>query len=98
MTRKYQLTNDAAVDLDKIYTYSIENFGMEQARDYLLSLNALFDLLADNPRLGRDCSNIKAGYRKHEHRRHTIYYKLMNRGVLIMRILGNLQDQKKHLR
>lgn len=98
MTGKYQLTNDAAADLEKIYTYSIENFGAEQARGYLLSLDDLFDLLADNPRLGRDCSNIKAGYRKHEHRTHTIYYKIMNRGVLIMRVLGNQQDQKKHFR
>lgn len=97
MTRIYRLSNDAVADLENIYTYSIKKFGSHKATNYLHGLHDLFELLADNPRLGRDCSNVKTGYRKHEHRKHTIYYTILDCGILIARILGERQNQDRQL-
>ena len=98
MTHIYQLTNEAVLELENIYTYSIKNFGQKQAQKYLIDLHDAFELLANNSKLGRDCSHIKDGYRKHEHQQHSIYYKLTHRGILILRILGEKQDQLAHLK
>ena len=93
---KYQLTNEAALELDKIYEYSITTFGIEQAQKYVIDLHDTFELLADNPKLGRNCSYIKKHYRKHEHQRHIIYYKVVEKGILIARVLGEKQNQIQH--
>lgn len=98
MTNNYQLTNEAVLELENIYIYSIESFGKEQAQKYMTELHSTFELLADNPKLGRDCSHIKEGYRKHDHQRHSIYYKLANTSILIARILGEKQNQLEHLK
>lgn len=34
----YRLTAEADVDLSEIYEYSIENFGLAKAQDYLLGI------------------------------------------------------------
>lgn len=97
MTSKYQLTNEAVQELENIYRYSMDNFGRTQAKRYLTDLHDVFELLADNPYLGRDCGYIKEGYRKHEHQRHVVYYKATENGILVARILGEKQNQKEHL-
>jgi plasmid stabilization system protein ParE len=38
------------------YEYTILNFGPEQARAYLLGLHERFQILADNPSVGRSAA------------------------------------------
>src|SRR5436309_6768372 len=68
----YQLTEDAEADVDGIYEYSILHFGLQQARDYVNSLHGCFGNLADNPRLGRDYSHVKANARRFEYQSHSV--------------------------
>ncbi len=63
----YQLTEAAQQDVDEIYEYSILNFGLQQARDYLNGLHRCFGTLADNPKLGRDYRRVKAEARRFEY-------------------------------
>ena len=49
----YRLTPKAAEDLDGIHEYTITNFGLERARDYLNGLRQRFGDLAERPTLGR---------------------------------------------
>ena len=93
----YQLTNNAEHAIDDIYEYSILTFALKQARAYVQGLHTCFSTLADNPRLGRDVSVMKTGYRRHQYERHGVYYKITKRGILITRILGPGQDPAKHL-
>tara|TARA_B100001564_G_scaffold275772_1_gene237493 strand:- start:282 stop:629 length:348 start_codon:yes stop_codon:yes gene_type:complete len=46
-------------DLDSIFVYSVENFGTKRAEKYVTDLIDSFQRLADNYRIGRDCSYIK---------------------------------------
>jgi len=93
----YQLTNSAEAAIDDIYEYSILTCGLKQASEYVQGLHQCFSILADNPRLGRDVSHLKADYRRHQYEQHAVYYKITKTGVLITRILGPGQDPAKNV-
>lgn len=84
---EYRLTSRAGADLAGISDYTIETFGIDQARRYRDELEACFESLAGNPRLGRDASWLVPGLRRFEHRSHTIFFAEEAAGVLIVRIL-----------
>lgn len=48
----YSLSEKAADDLDGIYQYTIINFGLNQAREYLLGMRERFERLAEHPLQG----------------------------------------------
>ncbi len=84
---EYRLTKDADDDLLKIFLYGFELFGRAQAEEYRDSLNRCFQLLAENPRLGRNADELAPGARRHEHTRHVIFYDEQPYGVLITAII-----------
>jgi len=94
----YQLTKKATKELEQIYEYSIVNFGLKQAKSYFTSLSETFNLIGENPMIGRNCDDILKGYRKHEHQEHVIYYRLEKENILIAHILGKKQDQARQLK
>ena len=94
---EYRLTSRAGADLAGIADYTIEAFGVEQARRYRDELEACFKSLAGNPRLGRDASQLVPGLRRFEHRSHTIFYAEEKQGVLTIRILHVGMDALHHL-
>ena len=49
----FRLTSRAESDLAEIADYTIETFGIEQARRYRDALESCFQMIADNPELGR---------------------------------------------
>lgn len=93
----YQLTEAAQDDVDEIYEYSILNFGLQQARDYLNGLHRCFSTLADNPRLGRDYSHVKDEVRRFEYVSHSVYYQITSDGILALRVLHINMDPGQHL-
>jgi len=50
---EYRLTKDADADLLKMFIYGFEVFGMSQAEEYRDGMIRCFEILAENPRLGR---------------------------------------------
>lgn len=60
----YSLSSKAAGDLEGIYEFSIDNFGLQQARTYLNGLHERLGSLAENPMLGRDASELAPGLRR----------------------------------
>ena len=58
---EYRLTRRAEADLSGIADYSIETFGIEQARRYRDQLEDCFETLAQNPRLGSERGMLCAG-------------------------------------
>lgn len=95
----YRLSAAADADIDAIYDYSIQNFGLAVARDYLAELMARFELLADHGDWGSDYGDIVPGLRRYEHTSHSIYYTWLDSGdVLIIRVLGARQDPARYLK
>ena len=83
----YQLTGRADADLLDVFVYGLMEFGAAQAERYQGILEHAFQLLADNPRMGRSAEAIRAGVRRHECGSHVILYEEASGGVLILAIV-----------
>lgn len=84
----YKLTKDVEISIAKIYEYSLLNFGEVQADQYYTSLHQIFDLLAEQPLIGRQFHS----YRRHEHQSHSIFYKITDNGILIVHLLHKSEN------
>lgn len=93
----YRLSAKAAADLDEIYEYTILNFGLTQAKIYLLGLHERFGTLADNPAQGRSAAQFAPELQRFEHQSHIIFYVPEKKGLLIVRVLHQSMDVQRHL-
>ena len=84
---EYRLTKAAEDDLLDMFIYGFEAFGRRQAEEYRCGMIRCFDLLAENPRLGRGVEQFAAGARRHEHAQHVIFYDEQSYGVRIIGIV-----------
>lgn len=82
-----RLSVRAEEDLLGIYLFGAERFGRSQAIAYQEELERCFDLLADNPRMGRLAQALGARIRRHEHKSHVILYREDDDHVLILAVL-----------
>ena len=64
---------------------------------YLNGLFHTFELLSENPGIGRKSHHVGGKYHKHEHAKHVIYYRIAKSDILIARILGAEQDPTRQL-
>ena len=89
----FTLTEKAKSDLKDIARFTQKRWGREQRNKYLKDLDACFCRLADNPSLGRECSEVRTGYSKFPTGSHVIYYRSVPKyQVEIVRILHESMD------
>ena len=93
----FRLSYRAENDLAGIADYTIDRFGIEQARRYRDDLEACFRTLAENPRLGRSAKRLAPDLRRFEYRSHAVFYSQDEGGVLIVRILHTRMSAPRHL-
>jgi toxin ParE1/3/4 len=84
----YELNTVAAEDVRRLYRHGIERFGLAQADSYFDGLFERFDQLAEQPYLYPAVDGIRAGYRRSVYGVHSIYYRVLDGQVEIMRVLG----------
>jgi toxin ParE1/3/4 len=72
---KYQLTDEAARDVEEILEYSVINFGADQAQHYFEALKECIALLADNPRIGHSAEDILPDFLRFPFESHVIFTK-----------------------
>jgi toxin ParE1/3/4 len=94
---KFRLSKKAEDDISGIARYTIDQFGVEQARSYRDSIIACFQYLAESPGMGRKLDKIREGYQRFDHRSHVIFYKSVGKGILIIRVLHKRMDAPQHL-
>ena len=85
---KYRLSNEAKEDLIRIHHYGVEKFGITQADKYFESFFEYFDIIAQRPFSFESVDYIKKGYRRCVCGPDSIYYRINNRTVEIMAIIG----------
>jgi toxin ParE1/3/4 len=85
---EYRLTSTAEQDLLLISLYGLQQFGAQQARVYHTRLIIRFDELAKSPELYQPVEHIRNGYRRSVCGTHSIYYRVHENTVEIVRILG----------
>ncbi|MDP2223735.1 type II toxin-antitoxin system RelE/ParE family toxin [Nitrosomonas sp.] len=94
---KFHLTNRAVTDLSEIADFTIQTFGVEQARFYRDGLNNCFEILAENPQLGRSAAELASNLKRFEYQSHIVFYISKDASILIVRILHQRMDLKRHL-
>jgi toxin ParE1/3/4 len=69
---------------------------LTRAEQYVLGLHEMFRMLAEFLDLGRDASDIRAGYRKIETASNLVFSRKTLEGVLIVRVLHQHMDLGRH--
>ena len=91
---KYRLTQKAEHDLLNIALYGIGQFGVDRSRRYYDKPEERFDELAERPERYPLVEHIRKGYRRSVCGVHSIYYRIDQDGVEIVRVLSR-QDLTK---
>ncbi len=93
---QYRLSNEAKMDLARIYWRGREEYTEERADRYYQAFFKRFQEIADAPFKYQAIDHIKEGYRRSVCGVDSIYYRAIGGGVEIMRILGR-QDVGENL-
>jgi toxin ParE1/3/4 len=93
----YRFSNLAEKDLEGIADYTVDTWGPAQATRYIADLIDCCERIALNPRIGRPCNKVRRGYRRIEHGRHVLLYRLAEGEILINRILHQSMLPHQHI-
>ena len=93
----YELSQEADNDLQEIYDYTADQFGVDQAIKYLLGLEELFYLLCTHPQTGRVRNEIRKGVRSSSYVSHIVFYRIVDKRIRIVRVLHTSRDIPKFL-
>ena len=94
---KFLLSNRAVADLADIADFTIQTFGIQQARLYRDGFNQCFEILAENPELGRNVAELAPNLKRFEYQSHVVFYIPKETHILIVRILHQRMDFWRHL-
>jgi toxin ParE1/3/4 len=84
----YRLSRQAKSDIKAITLYTIEYFGEGQVQEYLDGLFYSFDLLTDNPKMGRV---YEEHIRRYVFKSHLVYYEIKKDVIHILRVRSGRQ-------
>ena len=93
----FVLTRKAKEDLRSIARYTERTWGRAQRNHYLQLLDNSFHAIAENPRTGTDCNDIREGYRKYPAGKHLVFYRQLNGVIEIVRVLHERMDVEHQL-
>jgi toxin ParE1/3/4 len=73
---RYVLSPAARADLERIWDYTCERWGNDQAEEYVREIQRAVERIVDNPMIGRACDEVRPGYRRHAVGSHALYYRV----------------------
>ncbi|WDE00985.1 type II toxin-antitoxin system RelE/ParE family toxin [Thalassomonas actiniarum] len=89
---KYRVTPQARDALKNIARYTEQQWGKNQRNIYLKNLEAAFNTLAENPKLGKHRADIHEGYYSFAQGQHVIFYLIHRQGIDIIGIPHKKMD------
>jgi toxin ParE1/3/4 len=92
----YRLSPLAEADLEDIWLYTFKRWSLEQADSYQVSIVAAFEGLAIGAKQGRRV-DIREGYFKYSVGSHLVFYRQLDAGIDVIRILHQRMDADRHL-
>jgi toxin ParE1/3/4 len=95
--KEIRLTPEATGDLAAIRRYSMNQWGIEQARSYLSGLGILFGRIAQGVARTRPADDIRPDYRRIRYRSHVVFLVEDDAAIRIVRILHARRDFEAHL-
>ncbi|ORT48801.1 plasmid stabilization protein [Vibrio sp. qd031] len=97
-TNKYKLSKLAQSHLRKIKSYTVTNFSESQWNRYRDNLLTAFQMLADNPAVGRSCDELYTSGFYFPVGKHTAYFTKEDGFILIVAVLSQSQLPQNHLK
>ena len=94
---EFRLSPAAQADLDGIFDYTVQHWGLEQAVRYTQVLESACAAFAAAPAQAQDYGPVRAGYRRGTVGRHFIYFRVADYGIVVIRILHRRMDPPRHL-
>ena len=89
----YILSPAARADLDSIWEYTAETWGLDQAERYIFDIRTACEALASGRKKGRSAEDIRTGYRKLAVGSHLLFFRVTGEGVIdVIRILHQRMD------
>ena len=93
----FVLSPRAQADLDDIWTYTAATWDDHQAERYIRDIWHAIRMLAADPRKARACDEIRAGYHKYTVGSHVLFFRQVDVGIDIVRILHGRMEFERHL-
>jgi toxin ParE1/3/4 len=93
----YRLSFRAETDLIDIWDYTQAKWSSAQADVYIRLLHGGMATVASDPRLGRNCDQVRRGYRRYAIGSHAIFFRVAKDHIEIMRVLHQRMDARRHL-
>ena len=97
MTGHFVLTPRAQTDLDEIWDYTADRWGLNQAETYTRQPWTDIAIVADRPSLGRECNEVRRGYRMYPSGSHALFCRQTADGIDVVRILHERVDYERHI-
>lgn len=95
---EYELSELARSNIKDIARYTIRYFDEAQADEYLDGLFYSFDLLTDNPKMGRAIhSDLSGNLRRFTYRSHYVIYEIRDKVIRIATIRNTRQKLPERL-
>lgn len=95
----YRISREAINDLNGIWKYTYEQWGITQADRYYNLIISEIKFIAAHPQSGKNVDFIREGYRSSKVNRHLIYYRISPQNIIeVIRILHEKMDIENRLR
>jgi toxin ParE1/3/4 len=94
---RFILSPRARADLEVIWTYTAERWGVDRADRYIRQLHAACETVGEKPERGRSCDDIRLGYRKYAVGAHVLFFRVVHGNVEVVRVLHQRMDFNRHL-
>lgn len=88
---------EAKKDIKKIWRYTFDNWGEQQAYSYTSELGQSIEGIISNPKIGVPIDYIREDYRLLHVKHHLVIYRLTGRTIEVVRVLGESMDTKQYL-
>ena len=95
--KSVRLTPAAQQDLSSIWDFTQVRRDEGQAEIYISEMRAAIERIAGAPHRGRDCDDIREGYRRYSIGSHLVFYIERTESVDVIRILHQRMNPTRHL-
>ena len=85
--RQFFIREQASIDLESIWDYTVDNWSLRQADKYYNDLVEAFEFLCENPTAGKSAEHLRKGYRYFKVNSHLIFYVISDTELDVIRIL-----------
>ncbi|WP_446471518.1 type II toxin-antitoxin system RelE/ParE family toxin [Xenorhabdus stockiae] len=97
LSKTFSLKPKAVQDLEAIFNYSYQEFGLKKAERYIKDIDRVFHMLSGSPGIARSCNRIRPGLKAFPIASHIIFFRLVEDGILVIRVLHQSMDYSRHI-